>query len=162
MLSLPPLNFSVKKTHDSSPSMFTNAYCQQSFADVHIIIALATHVKEKKESRMIWRETSVGFLFLFTWFGPYSKSTNSCDAQLFWIMNISMSYIIQLKRGGLMPRVTLSRNRRPGYKGRILHIALQLATSSRKPSRTEMSADEWPMPEGHPDFLNNDPMCYVL
>jgi len=53
MLSLPPLNFSVKKTHDSSPSMFTNAYCQQSFADVHIIIALATHVKEKKESRMI-------------------------------------------------------------------------------------------------------------
>lgn len=73
-----------------------------------------------------------------------------------------MSYIIQLKRGGLMPRVTLSRNRRPGYKGRILHIALQLATSSRKPSRTEMSADEWPMPEGHPDFLNNDPMCYVL
>ena len=47
----PLSTFSVKKTHDSSPSMFTNAYCQQSFADVHIIIALATHIKEKEESR---------------------------------------------------------------------------------------------------------------
>ncbi len=90
ILSLPPLNFSVKKTHDSSPSMFTNAYCQQSFADVHVIIALATHVKEKDWSRMIWRETSFGFLFIFWWFGP---SLHKLMWQLFWIRNYTYIYI---------------------------------------------------------------------
>ena len=126
-----------------------------------------THHHRLGNSRQRKRGVKDDLTWNFSWFSFYVHMIRPISPQIpvmhnYFELWISMSYIIQLKRGGLMPRVTLSRNRRPGYKGRILHIALQLATSSRRPSRSEMSAGEWKMPDGHPDFLNNDPMCYVL